>query len=103
MDDAIAQLNAVIDVFERLGANLRKERLGGSGGGLCLVRGERVLFIDLDADPATQLDRCLTALSTIPEIDLRGVIRQSADSSVPAGRSGSSAYSFSCSRKGQSQ
>ena len=69
MDDAVAQLNTVIDVFERLGANLRKERLGGSGGGLCLVRGERVLFIDLDADPATQLDRCLTALSTIPEID----------------------------------
>ena len=69
MDDVIAQLNAVMDVFERLGVHLRKERLGGAGGGLCRVRGERVLFIDVDADAATQLDRSLIALSTVPEID----------------------------------
>ena len=69
MADAIAQLDAVIQVFERLGVKLRKERLGGTGGGLCTLRGERVLFIDLDADPATQLDRGLAALSTVPELD----------------------------------
>lgn len=69
MDDLSADLDAVIDVFARLGVDVRRERLGGAGGGLCTVRGERVLFVDLDADLATRLDRSLNALSTIPNLD----------------------------------
>lgn len=69
MVDTATQLDAVIQVFERLGVKLRKEHLGGNGGGLCTLRGERVVFIDLDADPPTHLDRCLAALSTMPELD----------------------------------
>ena len=69
MTDPPAQLEAVIDVFGRLGIPVRKECLGGLGGGLCEIRGERVLFLDIDADPATQLNRCLPALASIPEAD----------------------------------
>ena len=69
MEDAGAHLDAVIDVFSRLEVSVRRERLGGDGGGLCTIRGKQVLFVDLDADLATRLDRSILALSTVPGLD----------------------------------
>ncbi|MEK7756117.1 MAG: hypothetical protein AAB385_02785 [Planctomycetota bacterium] len=65
--DATAQLDTIVRLFEQLGVEVRQERLGGSGGGLCRIRGRRVAFIDLDAVAATRLDQCVTALATVPE------------------------------------
>lgn len=65
--DTTAQLDTIVRLFEQLGIEIRQERLGGSGGGLCRIRGRRVVFVDLDADAATRLDRCVGALATIPE------------------------------------
>jgi len=65
--DATAQLDTIVRLFEQLGVEVRQERLGGSGGGLCRIRGKRVVFVDLDADAATRLDRCVEALATVPE------------------------------------
>jgi hypothetical protein len=56
-----------VRLFEQLGVEVRQERLGGSGGGLCQIRGRRVVFVDLDADAATRLDHCIAALATVPE------------------------------------
>ena len=67
--DAAAQLEAVVELFDRLGVEVRKEQLGGTGGSLCRIRDRRVLFIDLDADAATRLDHSVEALSSLPEID----------------------------------
>lgn len=69
MTDSTSQLEEIIAVFGRLGISARKERLGGLGGGLCTIRGERVLFLDVDADVATQLDQCARALAAIPEAE----------------------------------
>lgn len=65
--DATAQLDTIVRLFEQLGVEVRQERLGGSGGGLCRIRGRRVVFVDLDADAATRLDHCVAALATVPE------------------------------------
>jgi hypothetical protein len=65
--DATAQLDTIQRLFEQLGVEVRQERLGGSGGGLCRIRGRRVVFVDLDADVATRLDRCFEALAAVPE------------------------------------
>ena len=65
--DATAQLDRVLQLFEQLGIEVRREQLGGSGGGLCKIRGQRVVFVDLDADSATRLDRCVEALASLPE------------------------------------
>ena len=65
--DATAQLDTIVRLFEQLGVEVRQERLGGSGGGLCRIRGRRVVFIDLDADAATRLDRSIEALAAVPE------------------------------------
>lgn len=67
--DAPAQFNTILELAERLGILVRMERLGGAGGGLCTVRGTRTLFVDLDADVLTRLERSLRALAQIPEVD----------------------------------
>ncbi|UCE61103.1 MAG: hypothetical protein JSU63_05000 [Phycisphaerales bacterium] len=70
MTDPQAQLEALLDVFARMGTPARKERLGGSGGGLCTIRDQKALFVDLDADTATQVDQTLAALATVPEAEV---------------------------------
>ena len=65
--DTTTQLDSILRLFEQLGVEVRQERLDGGGGGLCWIRGRRVVFVDLDADAATRLDRCLEALAAVPE------------------------------------
>ena len=64
-----AQLNTAIELFERLSVEVRFASLGGDGGGLVEVRGRRIVFIDVEADAATQLARCLAALASLPELE----------------------------------
>ncbi len=66
--DVSHQLQAVLDIYERLNIEIRQEHLGGSGGSLCGLRNRRVLFLDLDADLATRLDRCVAGLAELPEV-----------------------------------
>ena len=63
LQDAIEQLLDTLDI------DVRHEHLGGEGGGLCQLKGRRVMFVDLDADTATRLERCVAALRGLPEID----------------------------------
>ncbi len=65
--DPTAQFEAVVEILGRVGVEIRHEHLGGGGGGLCQVHGRRVVFVDLDADVATRLGRCLVALAALPE------------------------------------
>ena len=65
--DALAQIDMVVELLERMGVEVRRERMGGSGGGLCRMRGRQVMFIDEDADAATRLERCVEGLAALPE------------------------------------
>ncbi len=67
--DAIAQFDTVLELFGRLGIDVRQEHLGGGGGGLCRLHGRRVVFIDLDADMATRLQESLRALAALSELE----------------------------------
>ena len=69
MIDPESQYDEIIGLFGRLGIEIRMERLGGQGGGLCTVRGTRVVFVDTDADVATRVERCLAALGGIQEVE----------------------------------
>lgn len=60
----------LLDLARRLGITVRHARLGGTGGGgLAKIRGQRQLFVDLDAVPEDQLDQTVTALANLDEID----------------------------------
>ena len=53
---------------ERAEIGVRRERLGGEGGGLCTLKGRRILFLDLDADVQTRYETTLLALGGLPEL-----------------------------------
>ena len=59
----------MIETARRLGLVVRHVKLGGTGGGLALVKGQRQLFVDLDAEPQDQLERTALALGSIPEAE----------------------------------
>lgn len=63
------RLRSLLDWAEELGIDVRAEPLTGEGGGLCFLRGQRVLFVDTAADLATRYDRTLTALAGLDELD----------------------------------
>jgi len=67
--ETLAQFDTILELLAKLGVETRREHLGGEGGGLCRLRGKAVVFIDLDADVATQISRCIDALVGLPEID----------------------------------
>lgn len=67
--DTFSQLDSAVKAFGRLGVDVRRAKLGGSGGGLCRIRGRPMVFIDMDADPATQLQSTVQALAALPNAE----------------------------------
>ncbi len=69
--DLQAKLDALLTVAEEIGLTIRREPLGGDGGGCCVLRGCRILFVDTTADLETRYDRTLQALASLPEVEQR--------------------------------
>jgi hypothetical protein len=55
-------LNEALDAARRLGYDVRQDWLGGNGGGHCLVRGRRMLILDVAQSSDEQLDVVASAL-----------------------------------------
>lgn len=66
-----ARLDELILAAEAAGISIRREPLGGEGGGLCVLRGRRVLFVDTLSDAETRYERTLAALAPLPELEGR--------------------------------
>jgi hypothetical protein len=71
--DLESRLNELLALSEQIGLTIRRESLGGNGGGLCVLKGQRVLFLDTSADLETRYERTLAALSPLPDLDGRYV------------------------------
>ena len=78
-----------LDLCRRLDIEVRHEHLGGDGGAICSVKGRRVLFVDLDDDLATQLHRCMVALSELREVETMYLSPALRDALLRAGERGS--------------
>ncbi len=61
----------MLTLARELGIDLRSESLGGEGGGLCALKGRRVLFVDTSADLDTRYERTAAALAGLPELEGR--------------------------------
>ena len=66
MDTAFDEM---IDLARRMGVTVRHARLGGSGGGLASVKGQKQLFVDLDAEPQDQIEQTAKALAVMGGLD----------------------------------
>ena len=69
-----SRLEALLTLAEEMGIDVRAEPMGGEGGGMCRLRGHRVLFVDTSADLVTRYDRTLAALAPLEELDQRYLV-----------------------------
>jgi hypothetical protein len=58
----VETLEHALNAAARLGYEIRHDWLGGSGGGGCVLRGRKLLLVDLALGTAEQLDQVLDAL-----------------------------------------
>lgn len=67
--DVERKISELLEICNKLDLDLRAEPLGGSGGGLCRIKGKSVIFIDLDVDPECRYSSLLASLANIDSID----------------------------------
>jgi hypothetical protein len=51
-------LEELLALLEANGVKIRNEPLGGSGGGLCTIKGEQIFFVDTQASSADSAAIC---------------------------------------------
>ena len=58
-------LTCLIELAESFGIEIRRAPLGGDGGGLCLLKGKNILFLDTNAALPDKLSRTAAALAQL--------------------------------------
>jgi hypothetical protein len=62
----VEELLALLEVN---GVTIRNEPLGGSGGGLCTMKGQAIFFVDTQAQSADIAPICADAVSKVIDIE----------------------------------
>ena len=62
-------LQELLALLETNGLTVRNEPLGGSGGGLCTMKGERIFFVDTQAPSVTVAAMCAEAVLKVVDIE----------------------------------
>ena len=61
-------LDYLIGLARRLGFEIREEWLDGAGGGACLIKGQRILFVDQSLPPAERVEQIAQSLRGSEEL-----------------------------------
>lgn len=64
-----AILEELLALLEANNVAIRNEPLGGSGGGLCSIRGEQIFFADTQAAPSDAAALCAEAVAKVVDIE----------------------------------
>ncbi|MBA7648524.1 hypothetical protein ES703_56311 [subsurface metagenome] len=62
-------LEELLAVLEANSVKIRSEPLGGNGGGLCVIKGEKFFFVDNQAAAAESAAICAQAVSGLVDTD----------------------------------
>ena len=62
-------LDELLSILETGGIQVRDEPMGGSGGGLCKLRGRQVFFLDTQASPVDCALACAEAVERAIDIE----------------------------------
>jgi translation initiation factor 1 (eIF-1/SUI1) len=72
-------LDELLALLEQNNVTIRREALGGGGGGLCTIKGQAVFFIDTQAQLAELAATCAEAVSKAVDTEqvyIRPEVRQ---------------------------
>jgi len=72
-------LEELLALLEANGVTIRNEPLGGSGGGLCTIKGQPFFFVDTQAASADAAAVCAEAVSKLLDVEklyIRPEVRQ---------------------------
>ena len=61
-------LEELLELLEANSVIIRTEPLGGTGGGLCTVKNQRIFFVDTQASSAEMVALCAEAVSKVVDI-----------------------------------
>ena len=62
-------LQELVALLETSGVTIRSEPLGGSGGGLCMVKGKPIFFLDTEAPSISTAILCAEAVPKVTDIE----------------------------------
>lgn len=62
-------LEELLALLEANEVTIRNEPLGGSGGGICTIKGRRILFVDTQAPSIVTATICAEAIPKIMDIE----------------------------------
>ena len=62
-------LEELLALLEANNVTIRNEPLGGSGGGLCSIKGEPIFFVDTQASSAVSAAMCAEAVSKVVDVE----------------------------------
>jgi hypothetical protein len=62
-------LEELLALLEANGVTVRNEPLGGSGGGLCSIKGKPIFFVDTQASSAVSAAICAEAVSKVVDVE----------------------------------
>jgi hypothetical protein len=83
-------LEELLALLEGNGVTIRNEPLGGSGGGLCTMKGQRIFFVDTEAASFVVAAICAEAVPKVVDIEqvyIKPQIRQFIEDNSGAQRS----------------
>lgn len=72
-------LDELVSILQSNGVEIRREPLGGSGGGLCTLKGQKVFFVDTQAPSNETAVLCAEAILNnvdIEDVYLKPQIRE---------------------------
>jgi hypothetical protein len=67
--DSAAILDELLALLEAQNVVIRRDAIGGSGGGLCNIKGKNIFFFDTDATTAETAAKCAEALVKITDVE----------------------------------
>lgn len=62
-------IEELLRLLEGSGIQIRRESMGGTGGGVCRLKNKTVLFLDIDAPPAEKARQCAEAVIQTTDVD----------------------------------
>ena len=62
-------LEELLAILEANGISVRSEPLGGSGGGLCTIKKQKIFFLDTQASSAEMAPICAQAVAQTVDIE----------------------------------